>query len=51
MLRIGAKLIKKDTSDSPKVEQIYLTLGAQGRPLGKLTLSVGGFSGGGGGGG
>lgn len=29
----------------------YLTLGAQGRPLGKDTLSVGGRSGGGGGGG
>lgn len=30
---------------------INLTLGAQGRPLGKLTLSVGGLRGGGGGGG
>lgn len=29
----------------------HLTLGAQGRPLGKLTLSAGGLSGGGGGGG
>jgi len=34
-----------------KSEDINLTLGAQGRPLGKLTLSVGGLSGGGGGGG
>lgn len=38
-------------SNQNKNSEINLTLGAQGRPLGKLTLSVGGLSGGGGGGG
>lgn len=38
-------------TDCNNIFFINLTLGAQGRPLGKLTLSVGGLRGGGGGGG